>query len=283
MPTVKQWWNWFRSLSGRLRRCGSWALAAAVLGAVPALCLGAVARPYPISSPNPALAKFNHAITFYLSFDHLPLIADMSRGNGQPAVAEGAVVLKSGLCGHALLTPESPVNWDAVSYQARHNVNLSRPGALAVWISAYHWRRSKKQVPYLFFLTVRDHGRVLTLARMGTPGNREIVYAYAGLEGKVDCAEQGNSLRWKTGQWHLLVTNWRSESLQFSLDGQPPVQVNLAATGFPNAHGPPGHLDIHPLAPKQRCLLDELLVFNRPLAPKEIRWLYQHGPRRPNR
>ncbi len=244
-----------------------------IAGAAPAPVRSA-SRPDP---SNPALAKFDNAITLYVSFDHLPLIADMSGGDGRPANISGLTVLEPGLYGRALLLGPL-LRWPGISYKAAHNIDLSKPGALAVWISAYHWRRNQNKTPYLFFVEVNDRGRVLGLARMGVFQNHEAVYAYAGVGGKVVSIIAGNSLRWRTGQWHLLVVNWRSEALALSLDGRLPGQTSLAPTGFPQAHGPPGCLVLHGgLSPLEPCLLDELLVFNHPLSGREIQWLWRQG------
>ena len=94
------------------------------------------------------------------------------------------------------------------------------------------------------FLSVRDHGRALSLARMGTVGNRGAVYAYAGTGKKLVSVVAGRSLGWKTGQWYLLAVDWRFRSIEFSLDGRTWHQASLVNTGFAHAGGPPGVLRI---------------------------------------
>jgi hypothetical protein len=216
--------------------------------------------------------KFDHSITFYVGFDNPELIADLSGGDGTPLKVPGTVVLTPGLYGQAMLAEKKPV-----VYRAAGNIDLSRPGALAMWVSAYHWRHPKNP-PWFPFLYVSDHGRTLSLSRMGTAGNREAVYAYAGVGNKVVSVAAGRSLGWKTGQWHLLVVDWRFQSIEFSLDGRTWHQASLVNTGFARAEDAPGELRIGgSAAPTQRCLLDELLVFNRPLTMREIKWLYRRG------
>ena len=229
--------------------------------------------PHPVGAPeNPALVEFGSALTFYVGFDNRDLMADLSGGNGRPVSRDGPAVLRPGLYGRALLAGKDPV-----VYRAAGNIDLSRPGALAIWVSAYHWRHPKSP-PWFSFLYVSDHGRTLSLARMGTAGNREAVYAYAGAGNKLVSVVAGRSLGWKTGQWHLLVVDWRFQSIEFSLDGRTWHQAGLVNTGFAHAGGPPGVLHVGgSAAPAQRCLLDELLVFNRPLTMREIKTLYRLG------
>ncbi len=221
---------------------------------------------------NPALIEFDRSVRFYLGFDNPELIADLSTGDGTPSKRPGTVVLEPGLYGRAMLAGKDPLD-----YRAAGNIDLSRPGALAIWVSAYHWQHPKNP-PWFLFLHVSDHGRTLSLARMGTAGNRGAVYAYAGAGRRLVSVISGRSLHWKTSQWHLLVVNWRFQSIEFSLDGRTWHQASLVNTGFAHAEGGPGVLRVGGnAAPAQRCLLDELLVFNRPLTMREIKTLYRLG------
>ena len=218
---------------------------------------------------NPALRKFGPAVSFYQSCNHLPMVATMSCGDGAPTVA-GVVCLRAGLYGRALLTGKA-----AVSYAARGNINLSRGGSLALWLCAYHWQDMKKHLPYIFFVQVNDHGRQLLIGRMGVLQNHEALEVYLAGAKKSVCIVPGNTLQWKNRQWHLLVVNWTAGSVEVSLDGG--VWQQSAPPSLEHLHGPPGQLtlgDVH-ASLKQRCLLDEFMVLNRPMSMAEVRWLYR--------
>lgn len=218
---------------------------------------------------NQAPVRFYRSATFYAAFDNHALIADLSGGSGTPLSVPHTVVLERGLFGRALLAGKEPV-----VYRATGNVNLSVPGGLALWVSAYHWQHPVSP-PWFPFVYVRDHGRTVSIARMGSAGNREAVYAYAGAGGKMVSVVAGRSLRWKNGHWHLLVVDWGGRALKFSLDGQSWKQVSLVNTGFSVASGPAGTLRIGGgSASTQRCLFGGVMVVDRPLTMGEVRWMY---------
>ncbi len=218
---------------------------------------------------NPAVRKFDQAITFYQSCNHRPMVANMSRGSGLPAI-QGTIALRPGVYGKAMLTGKA-----AVGYAAHGNINLARSGSLAIWLCAYHWQPLKKHLPYMFFLEINDHGRQLLIGRMGVRQNHEALEVYLAGGKKSVCLVPGNTLRWKSRQWHLLVVNWTDSSLAVSLDGH--VWLQSAPTWLSHIHGQAGQLTLGDATDpvNQRCLLDELLVLNRPMSMAEVRWLYR--------
>jgi hypothetical protein len=219
-------------------------------------------------SANPALDKFGADITFYASFDHVAS-ADLSNGDGAARDPKAEIELKPGLWGQAFLSGQK----NSV-YNAAQNIDLSKPGAIAVWISPFEWKRDPAKIPYLFFLNIIDHGRQLMLARMGDPRNKEAIYAYgkAGNTGK--SVKAGNSLQWKNGEWHLLAANWRGSDFEFSLDGGALQRQDMPA--FENASGKPGQIFAGSKGdPDQQYLMDELMVLDRPFSPDEIQWMWR--------
>ena len=217
---------------------------------------------------NPALEKFNALITFYASFDN-GAGADLSVGNGAPNDAKTAIATRPGIFGTAFLSGEQ-----GIAYRAEKNLDLSKPGALAIWVCAFEWQRDAPDVPYLFFVNVMSQGRQIMLARMGSAVNNEAIYAYgkAGEAAKVSIV--GNSKTWQNNQWHLLVLNWQNGAFEFSLDGNAPQREALPA--FEKAEGKPGQIFVGSASEvNQKYLLDELLVFNRSLSAEEIAWLWQ--------
>jgi hypothetical protein len=211
---------------------------------------------------NPAVVRFNTAITFYLNFRHRLLNAAMSGGSGAAIKVNGPIEFRRGLYGNALETSSSRV-WQKVIYTTKDNIDLGKPGGLAVWVSAHHW---SKPGLWDYFLTGRDDGRFFMLAPTA------VYMIGAGPKGAGAVADW--NFRWETGQWHLLVFNWKSRSFMLSLDGNPWVETDEPSLA--KAAGPPGHLCVVEDA-GEPCLIGPLLVFNRPLTMREIRWLYRQG------
>lgn len=214
---------------------------------------------------NPAIRRFDSAITFYLNFTNPAMGALMSAGAGLPVGINGKVELMRGIDGQALLLKNRPgQTWKKIIYQARGNLNLAKPGALAVWVMDYHWT---KPGLWHYFLTGRDGGRFFMLAPTA------VYMQGAGPKGANVVADWG--MHWKTGQWHLLVLNWRMQSFALSLDGKPwgsTYEASLAG-----AKGPPGNLCIVRGSPAEKCAISDLMIFNRNLSMDEIRWLYHCG------
>ena len=252
--------------------CIAGALALA-LAAAPHAGAPPVAVPPPRSEVRdadtpPVLRRFNSSVTFHAGFDQLPADADLSAGDGKANVPAAPHELREGLLGKALVCGRT-----SVSYAAQGNVDLSRPGALAVWLSPQDWKR-QGEPPYLFFLILHGSGRSLMLARMGGTANQEFLYAQAAVGKDAASVLSGHTRDWQSGGWHLLVLNWRAEAVEFSVDGG---ELQRAATPWlARAKGKPGGLIVgNDGTPDHQYLADELTVFDRPLSAEEIRWLFE--------
>lgn len=224
----------------------------------------------PLPATNPALEKFGAAVTFYASFDQAAA-ADLSNGNGAPRDPKTEIALKPGLWGQAFLSGQN-----SIAYDAAQNVDLSKPGAIAVWISPYEWKRDPAKTPYLFFLNILDHGRQLMLARMGNPRNKEAIYAYGKVGKTGKTVKGGNSLQWKDGGWHLLIANWGGADFEISLDGGALHRQDMPA--FETADGKAGQIYVGSKGdPNQQYLMDEILVLDRPFSQDEIQWMWKQA------
>lgn len=217
---------------------------------------------------NPAPDKFGAAVTFYSSFDQ-GASADLSNGGGAPRDPKLKITMKPGIWGTAFLSGQ-----ESITYNTAKNIDLSKPGAVAVWIRPFEWKRDAATTSYIFFLNMMDHGRQLMLARMGDPRNKEAVYAYAKAGNTGKSVVAGNSLQWKDNDWHLFVANWHNAYIEFSLDGSPLHRLDMPT--FENADGPPGQIFVGSKGDvNQQYLMDELMVVNRALSHDEIEWMWQ--------
>ena len=221
------------------------------------------------SDEYPALAKFNEAITFYLSFNEQLLIPDWSTDDCKRLNPEVPFELKPGLWGQAVLFGS-----DSIKFSAGSHVNFKRPGSLAMWVSPYEWvRDTAAETPYLFLFTAFGQGRKYNLARMGDKLNHEFLYIHAESGPHHFSLIEGNTTRWKSGEWHLLVMNWKNDTVALSVDGRQP-QPQTAAW-LTAADGPSGTFYIgFEAAPHARYLIDEVTVMSRPLDAQEIGWIY---------
>jgi hypothetical protein len=226
---------------------------------------------------NPALERFGNAITFYLSFDGI-LRAELANGKPDPSPLNAEVKFFPGLYGQAVMLMGD--GSQSIHYAALDNVDLSKPGALALWTSPREWVRGDEE-DYLWPANVMASGAQLLLGRQGrllNPRRRDdMLYLWAKVgETRNVTIHGGSSLDWKNGEWHLWVANWRSNSIEFSMDGGPLQRQDLPAWIDPAASRA-GHLFIAHQTPRFRYLLDELIAFNRPLDAEEIKWLYEQG------
>ena len=228
------------------------------------------------SAENPALERFSRAITFYLSFDGT-LRADLANGKPDPREVTGDAQFQPGLYGKAMTMTDAtkPGTYVIVGYPMLDNVDVTKPGSLVVWLSPYGWRRNEP-IPYIWPVKIMGNvGVQFMFGRMNQPS--EPIYLWGKLGNLKDvCLMHGSSLGWKDGEWHLWVMNWRSSSVEFSLDGGPLVRQDLP--GKINADGDrAGLLFLSQGGPSCRYLLDELLVLNRPLTEEEIKFIYEQG------
>lgn len=256
-----------------IRRAGLLAMALAVhLGAQ---------SPLSEAGPNdrPVQKRFNWAITFYLSFDKTPR-ADLAGGSPDPLSVAGDAQFHPGLHGRAMALTDAtkPGTYVVVGYPTLDNVDVTKPGSLAVWLRPHHWDRGVK-AEYFWPVKIMSSGVQLMFGRMGGQPN-EPIYLWAKVGDTKDvCLIAGDTRDWKEGEWHLWVMNWRSQSIEFSVDGGPCQRQDLPAKI--NAEGDrTGQIYLGQGGASCRYLLDELMVLDRPLANEEIQRIYAEGMKR---
>lgn len=234
---------------------------------------------------NPALKHFDRSITFYASFDGT-LRADLAKGKPDPTNVEGAPQFLPGLYGQAMLLNDlpKPGRYIQIVYPILDNIDVTKPGSLAVWCSPKNWVRNDQEDYFWPVNIMANNGVQLMFGRQGqllNPTRRtDMLYLWARFgEAKGVSVIGGDSLRWKNDEWHLWVMNWRSSSVEFSMDGGALQRQDMPARISPGGDRA-GNLLVGPSAPTCRYLLDELLVLDRPLSEDEIKWMYVEGMRR---
>src|SRR5688500_14124401 len=114
---------------------------------------------------NPAVQRFDSAITFYLSFEH-GLHAEMAKGKPEPTRVEGKATFHPGISGNAALL-ENPGATAILWYTTLGgNVDLTKPGALALWISPRGWVRGEDE-DYFFPAKIMSNYAELMFGRQG--------------------------------------------------------------------------------------------------------------------
>jgi hypothetical protein len=230
----------------------------------------------PLEVENPALKRFSKAISFYASYDQ-SLTADVSSDKPDPRSVEGKVEFLPGLYGKSLLLVSD--GHCGVVYHTE-DVDLTKPGACAIWLSPHDWVRSDKE-DYFWPVKIMGNNAQFMFGRMGqqlNPRTRDdatYMWAQVGQNAGVTIGG-GSSLTWKNGEWHLWVMNWRGNSIEFSIDGEPLSSRSLPAQLDSTGKRGAGLIVAHHV-PSDPYLLDELIVFNRPLTGEEVKWMYDVG------
>ncbi|MCC7519512.1 MAG: hypothetical protein IT578_10045 [Verrucomicrobiae bacterium] len=228
------------------------------------------------NADNPALTRFGDAITFYLSFDR-GVNAELAKGEAAPTKTDdGEPQFLPGLHGKAMMLVGK--GQSTFGYSAAGNVDLTRPGAAVAWTSPHDWVRSDTE-DYFFPVTIMSHGVKLLLGRQGRlkADRTDMIYAWAKLgDSKEILIQGGNSLGWQNGEWHLWVMNWRSNAVEFSLDGAPLGRVDTPVR-FPSEGDGAGLIKVGAQSASCRYLIDEVMILDRPLTDEEATWIYDEG------
>jgi len=223
---------------------------------------------------EPALRELMAAVTFYVSFDE-GLQPDLAAGkayapkiHGNYAKTRKQPEFVDGLLGRALV-----LGTGSAVYPTAGNAPFESRGAAAFWIKPLEWK-SDKDGTSVFVLA----GRHLIVERQGPqsgPDGR--VRRHAGIL----CIGRGEKIQGrastimapdlKNGEWYFIAVNWSWPRIEMSINGAAPHAKSTAgrplADAFPRFNvGARGG---------SRALMDELLIFKRPLTPAEVRRLYR--------
>lgn len=208
-------------------------------------------------------------VLFYAGFDDTATA--VAAGDGVARGDCGALQFRPGKRGQALLSGDVVGN---VSYAVKTNLRCDR-GSIEMWICPQDWNGSD-QMFHIFF-EAKEPGWLMIYKHL-MPGKG--LFLVGESAEKCDTIGQDISL-WKPGEWHHLVASWDRHEARFYMDGKPSARMK------------------EPRLPKDlskrfvvgdstwstgrnvRTLVDELYIYDRPLAEKEVEWAYQQASNRP--
>lgn len=236
---------------------------------------------------NPGIDLLNEAVRFYISFEGKSLQADMALGSPKPVNFSGKAEFRPGKYGWSLLTGGKH---GRINFLARENLDLSRPGALSFWVAPENWysREEHNARPYLHFFKTRGRkAGAFMVQRQGfskKPKRGDLLWA--GCAAMTGVGTKGvvryGTLNWKKEDWHFIIFNWDRRGIAMSVDGSPFRRTDFLRPLPDELVGlvSDKHLFSVGNNNKERTLLDEFVIYNRPLKSEEAAQLYKIKPTR---
>ncbi len=157
-------------------------------------------------------------------------------------------------------------------------VDLSRPGAITLWMRQVDWQEPGPTSDYVPVIRVLGSGPAALIVERDrrNPGRTVDVWiaGYFSLASRGDVQMQRElSSLWSEDAWHFLVFQWDATGFSLQLDDSPPARIAMPATDvaaeFPKATS---KLVIGSGA-REGLLVDDLSVWSRPLESRELKAL----------
>ena len=250
--------------------------AACVLGPADTAPVSQPVHPPDVYETKPLLRELMSDEAFWANFEQSPEpVMGESQADPRQAVV-GTYKTAPGLVGNAFVSEKR----SQCVYPVKGNLDLTRPGAIAFWVCPVAWERVKP--------TGIRNGLVRTnFSKQGYFGiNRvaakrirrglvqnDMVFFYAdyfpGAKNVRIGLSDSRGPEWAGGTWHLFVINWKGTRFEVSLDGQGLKSGDLGRRLVPESVK-----EILIGGCQEPTLLDEVLVFRRPLSPAEVRVLF---------
>ena len=219
---------------------------------------------------NPALRELMEWVTFRLDFDGRSMVPDMAAGDSAFRL-QGTPIFADGLKGSSLMAGEG----GSASYRLPLNFPLSGRGAMTMWICPVAWTHQNGGTT-VFAMTANS---TFYLERQG-PGHNvrgeltqdEIVLFLVRTPASGSACLTFGTRDWKPGVWRFIAATWSWPIISFSLDGGPFTSKTLKATPKANEFG---DMTIGAQG-GEKTLIDEIMVFRRPLSDAEVKLLYEN-------
>jgi hypothetical protein len=239
--------------------------------------------------PGSSPTLLNDWIRFYASFDHGATGAELASGSAEPTSVQGNPRFDVGILGTALRVGGDGAE---LRFACQGNLELAKPGALSIWVAPREW--SDTSSAYVRFVRVTGQANaVFVLERdVRASGNtRETLIAgAAGFPGgQQSLLILPIGARWRAADWHLLVIDWDATGFALSLDGTPFVRHAVPGQSMERAFpaGQSGAVFVVGDTGAESSLVDDLTVYERPLADEEVAQLFaaarSAGPRKGGR
>ncbi len=219
---------------------------------------------------RPELRALMDWVTFQAAFDGGSLVPDMAAG-AYKFTPHGTPRFEPGLRGLALQVGGET---GAAMYPRARNFPLETRGALSVWLCPLGWTRDNgPNTEY-----VMTGNSTFYLERQGPMHNAEgVVTRHEGLLYLMRGTSAGNqtlyadTASWPQGQWRLIVLTWDWPVLGISVNGGD--FSTATTTGKPR----PGEFGDFLVGSRggEVTLMDELMIYRRPLSRVEAQALYQ--------
>lgn len=227
---------------------------------------------------RPELDSLLDARSFYVSFDH-GFVPDLAAGETWAPRLEGPYdktrtepARVPGFSGEGL-----QLSSGAATYPVPGNFPVTSRGAVALWVKPMGWQRPNGNNVTFVVL----HGGGFYLQRQG-PMVREdgqitrqehIQFLAKASRDQRRYTSLGGG-RWENGEWYLLVANWSWPTMQLSVNGQ-----DFSVKSLPNrpADDVFGNWFKVGSCGADGGVLDELMIFDRPLEIEEVRLLHAAG------
>lgn len=242
------------------------------------LLLSAPAAPVPESTDpradpyfaRPELRALMDWVTFQVTFDGASLSPDMAAGEYK-FTPRGTPQFQPSFKGLALQAGGE--TGAAIYYRAR-NFPLETRGALSVWLCPLAWTRDNgPNTEY-----VMTANSTFYLERQGPLHNAEgVVTRHEGLLYLMRGTSAGNqtlhadTVSWPQGQWRLIVLNWDWPVLGISVNGGDFSTATTTGKPRPEQFGD----FVVGSRGGEVTLMDELMIYRRPLTVAEAQALYQ--------
>lgn len=213
-------------------------------------------------------------VVFWVNFDRSsrPVM-----GQSDTEVVEKNYQAKPGRVGNAFFSETGA----SCQYSAKGNLDFTRPGGLSFWACAKSWDFQQDEEPYnVFFSTPYSSKGYLGIERQGSirqdgvvKRSAEILFFLLNFPG----AQPNNNLSlraapesdWADGVWHFFVLNWKGSLYSASMDGESPRSLDI---GRSLEAGEVQQFILGGTA--EPTLIDEFMIFRRPLSSKEIHDIY---------
>ena len=208
-------------------------------------------------------------VTLQLTFDAGSFVPDMAAGSPEASI-HGTPQFADGLKGQALVAGGPS---GGAFFARAGNASLETRGALAVWLCPLEWTHDNGGNTEFLMTTNAS----FYLQRQGPMHNAEgVVTRQEAVQFLMLSEATGNNCLafgtegWPNGKWRLVVANWSWPTMSLSLDGgefqslsvkQSPTAANFGDLAIGSAGG-------------EKTLVDELMLFRRPLSLAEVGCLY---------